>query len=132
MNKNSVMTVLLAIEIVTLLVIGILMLAKNADYGHIKEENTALQARVEEMQKSNDNLNALVKTQTRDKEACVMLSKVSRDTLLKQRYECENTLNKQTTLQCGELCTRCFSAVLRADQIIKDTKAILGERRSGP
>jgi hypothetical protein len=121
------MVALLTVEIVTLLVIGILMLAKNADYGRIKEENIALQARVAEMQKSNDSLNALVKTQTRDKQDCLVLSKVSRGVWDKRLKECEEKQNNWVQEACGircaiyvELANKCVKGVNELSAMAKE------------
>ena len=133
------MTALLAIEMVTVFILGIWVLGNYTNVKALNEENLAHKAHIAKLQKHvedriqhAEDLQKRVTQQQREIATYANLAKVDRGILLKQRDDCEAKLNKQTTVQCGELCARCFSAVLRADQIIKETKAILSERREKP
>lgn len=137
MTRTTVMTALLAIEIVTVLVLVILMLSRQPDYKRTYEENESLKARIAKLQKHTEDrvqhaedLQKRVTQQQREIATYANLAKIDRGILIKQRDDCEAKLNEQATLQCGDLCARCFRAVLRADKIIKETKAILSERRA--
>jgi hypothetical protein len=127
MNKNSVMTALLAIEMITVFILGIWVACNYTDVRRIKEENAALQARVEEMQKSNTQLNELVKTQTRDKQDCLTLSKVSRGVWDKRLKECEEKQNNWVQEACGircavyvELANKCVKGVNELSEMAKE------------
>jgi hypothetical protein len=127
MNKNSVMTALLAIEMITVFILGIWVACNYTDVRRIKEENVALQARVEEMQKSNTQLNALVKTQTRDKQDCLTLSKVSRGVWDKRLKECEEKQNNWVQEACGircavyvELANKCVNGIHELSVMAKE------------
>lgn len=127
MNKNSVMTALLTIEMVTVLILGIWVLSNYTDVKRVKEENVALKARVEEMQKSNAQLDALVKTQTRDKQDCLTLSKVSRSVWDKRLKECEEKQNNWAKEACGvrcavyvELANKCVAGVNELSEMAKE------------
>jgi hypothetical protein len=115
MNKNSVMTVLLTIEIFTVFVIGILMLAKNADYGRVNEENVALKARVEEMQKQADKTQKQLKAQEEAVWLAATASKVSRGIWEKRLQDCEQKQNDWAKSACG---TKCALYVELADKCI--------------
>jgi hypothetical protein len=128
MNKNGVMTALLTIEMVTVFILGIWIACNYyTDVRSVKEENAALQARVEEMQKSNTQLNALVKTQTRDKQDCLTLSKVSRGVWDKRLKECEEKQNNWVQEACGircavyvELANKCVKGVNELSEMAKE------------
>lgn len=127
MHKNSVMTALLAIEMITVFILGIWVACQHQDVRRVNEENAALQARVEEMQKSNDSLNALVKTQTRDKQDCLTLSKVSRGVWDKRLKECEEKQNNWAQEACGircavyvELANKCVAGVHKLSEMAKE------------
>ena len=137
MTRTTVMTALLAIEMVTVFILGIWVLGNYTNVKALNEENLAHKAHIAKLQKHvedriqhAEDLQKRVTQQQREIATYANLAKIDRGILLKQRDDCEAKLNKQTTVQCGELCARCFSAVLRADQIIKETKAILSERRA--
>jgi hypothetical protein len=127
MNKNSVMTALLTIEMVTVFIIGIWVFSNYTNVKLTKEENVALKTRVEEMQKSNTQLNALVKTQTRDKQDCLTLSKVSRGVWDKRLKECEEKQNNWVQEACGikcavyvELANKCIKGVNELSEMAKE------------
>jgi hypothetical protein len=123
------MVALLTIEIVTVFVMGIWVACQHQDVRRINEENVALKARVEEMQKSNTQLNALVKTQTRDKQDCLTLSKVSRGVWDKRLKECEEKQNNWVQDACGircavyvELANKCVKGVNELSAMAKERK----------
>jgi len=129
MNKNGVMTALLAIEMITVFILGIWVACNYTDVRRIKEENAALQARVEEMQKSNTQLNALVKTQTRDKEDCLVLSKVSRGIWEKQVNECRAKLKDWVASTCGFRCSILYEWFEVSGKGLEELSSILKEKK---
>ena len=131
------MTALLAIEMVTVFILGIWVLGNYTNVKALNEENLAHKAHIAKLQKHAEDriqhaedLQKRVTQQQREIATYANLAKIDRGILIKQRDDCEAKLNEQATLQCGDLCARCFRAVLRADKIIKETKAILSERRA--
>jgi hypothetical protein len=69
----------------------------------MRDENTALQERLTEMQKSNAQLSALVKTLSREKEDCALLAKIDRGILIKQRGDCEAKLSYEFAEYCKQI-----------------------------
>lgn len=129
MNKHTPMTALLTIEIITLFVLLILMVLKNQDMASLGEENIALKARIADMQKGNDSLNALVKTQTRDKQDCLTLSKVSRGVWEKQVSECRAKLKDWVASTCGVRCSLLYEWFEISGRGLKEMSSILKEKK---
>lgn len=129
MNKNGVMTALLAVEMITVFILGIWVACNYTDVKRIKEENVTLKARVEEMQKSNDSLNALVKTQTRDKEDCLVLAKVSRGIWEKQVSECRAKLKDWVASTCGFRCSILYEWFEVSGKGLEELSSILKEKK---
>lgn len=129
MNKNTTLTALLTIEIITLMVLGVLMACEYQDVKRVTEENVALKARVADMQKSNDSLNALVKTQTRDKQDCLTLSKVSRGVWEKQVSECRAKLKDWVASTCGFRCSLLYEWFEVSGRGLKEMSSILKEKK---
>jgi hypothetical protein len=95
----------------------------------MRDENTALQERLTEMQKSNAQLSALVKTLSREKEDCALLAKIDRGILIKQRGDCEAKLVTWTQDHCGDLCARSYEFAEYCKQIAMEMKQIAKEGR---
>lgn len=122
MNKTSIMTTLLAIEIVTVLVVGVWAGFKWQDAKKAGEENVFLQGRLTVMQKRITVMQKRIALQEQEKQDCADLATFARRTWETRLDECEEKVKSWVGGSCDDLYLKCYTAMTEMSQILNDGK----------